>query len=165
MALKKVAKKPTLLYTEKELGMMASQYADVSAQIKALEETKKSLADKIKQGAEMLGVKDDKGSYYLESDGYIMGKVASKSMKIDQSKAVEALESKGLTECVKTVTLKTVDEQKLEQAVMNGQITLDEVEDFTEINIGYKVSVVKKEELPVVEQSTLAVASKKSSKK
>ena len=94
-----------------------------------------------------------------------MGKVASKSMKIDDTKAVEVLESKGLADCVKTVVVKTVDEQKLEQAVMNNKITLDEVEEFTTINTSYKVSVVKKEALPEVEQSTLAVASKKSSKK
>lgn len=163
MALKKVTKEPKLkvMFTERDLNAMASQYADVSAQIKELEETKKNLADKIKQGAEQLGVKDDKGSFYLEGDNYIMGKVASKSMKIDQSKAVETLERKGLEDCVQTVVVKTVNEQKLEQAVMNNQITLDEVEEFTQINTTYKVSVVKKEAVPEVEQSTLAVAKRK----
>lgn len=170
MALKKIGKKtdepkkPTLVYSEKELAMMASQYAEISAQIKTLEETKKNLADKIKQGAEQIGVKDDKGSFYLESEEYIMGKVASKTMKIDQEKAVATLEKKGLYDCVAVVTTKTVDEKKLEQAVASNKITLDEVEAFTNITTSYKVSVTKKEAMPEVEQSNLAVASKKSKK-
>lgn len=158
---KKSGTKVTLLFTEKELGSMASEYADISSQIKALEERKKVLSDKIKQGAEQLGVKDDKGSFYLETNGFILGKVASKSMKIDNEKAVEVLTSKGLKKCVTTVTTKTVNEAELERAVANGKITLEEVEDFTTVSTSYKVSVAKKEEMPVVEQSTIKVAARK----
>ena len=163
MALKRVAKKNNVvpMFSKKDLALMASKYNEISLQIKVLEEEKKALSDKIKEGAEKLGVKDDCGSYYLDSDNYIMGKVASKSIKIDQTKAVEVLKKKGLSSCVDTITIETVNEEKLEQAVSKKEITLEEVEEFTDIKVSYKVSVKKKEEMPEVEQSRLAVAKKK----
>ena len=161
MGLKKVSKKVTPMFTATDYETMASEYAEISSQIKTLEDRKKALSEKLKSGAESLGVKDDKGSYYLDSDTFVVGKVASKSVKIDQVVAVEALKKKGLTECVKTVTTETVDEGKLEQAVAKKDITLDEVEKFTTVTTSYKVSVKAKEEVPVVEQSKLSVAKKK----
>lgn len=159
---KKSGAKVTLMFTEKELGSLASEYADISAQIKALEERKKVLSDKIKQGAEQLGVKDDKGSHYLEtSNGFVLGKVASKSMKIDHEKAVPVLKEMGLKGCVNRVVSETVNEPELERAVASGKITLEEVEQFTTVSTSYKVSVTKKEEMPVVEQSTVKVAARK----
>ena len=82
MATLKRAKKSatvTPLFSAEEIGKMGKEYADISAQIKQLEERKKSLAEKIKEGAEQFGVKDDKGSFYLENDTILMGKVAKKS--------------------------------------------------------------------------------------
>ena len=98
MATLKRAKKSatvTPLFSAEEIGKMGKEYADISAQIKQLEERKKSLAEKIKEGAEQFGVKDDKGSYYLESDTQVLGKISKKSFKIDQDKAVKTLESMG----------------------------------------------------------------------
>lgn len=165
MALKKVSKKSGTglksLFSKQDYEKMAREYADISSQIKALDARKKTLADNLKAGAESFGVKDDKGSFYLESDNFVVGKVASKSMKIDQQKAVEVLEEKGLEDCVTVVTTKTVDEERLEQAVASNKITLDEVEDFTKITTSYKVSVKEKEAVPEVEQSLLSVAKKK----
>ena len=140
---------------------MGREYADISAQIKELEAKKKDLAEKIKQGAESFGVKDDKGSFYLESDNFIMGKVAKKSFKIDQDKAVQTLESMGLGDVVDVVTVKTVNEDKLQSAVQDKRITLEEVENFTSVSVSYSVSVKEKEEMPEVEVSTVQMAARK----
>lgn len=151
----------TPLFTADDIGKMGREYADISAQIKQLEERKKTLAEKIKQGAEQFGVKDDKGSYYLESNSFIMSKVAKKSFKIDQDTAVKTLESMGIGDVVDVVTVKTVNEDKLQKAVADKRLTLNDVKRFTTESISYSVSVKEKEEVPEVEQSSLKVARKK----
>ena len=149
------------LFSAEDIGKMGKEYAELSAQIKQLEERKKTLADKIKSGAEQFGVKDDKGSFYLENDNFIMGKVVKKSYKIDQDKAVKTLESMGLGDVVDIVTVKTVNEDKLQKAVQESRLTLQDVEVFTTETVSYSVSVKEKEAMPEVEVSTAKVARKK----
>lgn len=149
------------LFSIENIGKMGKEYAEVSAKIKQLEERKKFLADTIKNGVEQYGVKDDKGSYYLEDDSLIMGKVAKKSFKVDQEKAVEILESMGLGDVIDVVTTKVVNEDRLQSAVQDRRITLDVVQDFTNESVSYSVSVKEKAEMPEVEQSNLQVARKK----
>lgn len=161
MALKKVKSKVSVLFSKDEVLAMAQEYSDISAQIKTLEARKKALSDKIKQGAETYGIKDDKGSYYLEDEHFICGKVAKKSLKINQEKAVAVLEERGLSDVVDVVTVKTVNEDKLSNAVSAGRISLNDVEDFTDSSTSYSVSVKVKEEAPEVQQSNLQAAKKK----
>ena len=163
--LKKVSKndsnetKP--LYFVQDIGKLGREYAEVSKQIKLLDERKKFLADTIKSQVEQTGVKDDKGSYYLEDDNFIMGKVAKKSFKIDQDKAVETLESIGLGDVIDIVTVKTVNEDRLQRAVQEKRLSLDTVQDFTNESVSYSVLVKEKEIMTEVEQTTLQVAKKK----
>lgn len=156
MALKKV-KQP--LFTSKDILEMGREYSELSKQIKQLEERKKSLSEKIKQGSEQFGVKDDKGSYYLEDDSIITGKVAKKSFKIDQDKAVKTLESMGLGDVIDLV--KVVNEDKLDKAVKDKRLNIDTVKDFTKESVSYSVLVKEKEVVPEVEQSTLKAAKRK----
>lgn len=158
---KKSDTKVTPMFTEDNVKSLGRQYADISSQIKALEEQKKALAEKIKQGAEQFGVKDDKGSFYLESEDLMMGKVAKKSFKIDQDKAVKTLESMGIGDVVDEVTVRTVNEDRLQQAVTEGRLSLDTVESFTNVSVSYSVMVKEKEAMPEVEQTTLKSAAKR----
>ena len=158
---KKSDTKVTPMFTEDNVKSLGRQYADISSQIKALEEQKKALAEKIKQGAEQFGVKDDKGSFYLESEDLMMGKVAKKSFKIDQDKAVKTLESMGIGDVVDEVTVRTVNEDRLQQAVSDGRLSLDTVESFTNVSVSYSVLVKEKEAMPEIEQTTLKSAAKR----
>lgn len=158
---KKSDTKVTPMFTEDNVKSLGRQYADISSQIKALEEQKKALAEKIKQGAEQFGVKDDKGSFYLESEDLMMGKVAKKSFNIDQDKAVKTLESMGIGDVVDEVTVRTVNEDRLQQAVSDGRLSLDTVESFTNVSVSYSVLVKEKEAMPEVEQTTLKSAAKR----
>lgn len=158
---KKSDTKVTPMFTEDNVKSLGRQYADISSRIKALEEQKKALAEKIKQGAEQFGVKDDKGSFYLESEDLMMGKVAKKSFKIDQDKAVKTLESMGIGDVVDEVTVRTVNEDRLQQAVSDGRLSLDTVESFTNVSVSYSVLVKEKEAMPEVEQTTLKSAAKR----
>lgn len=160
MALKKVDKvKP--LFSVEDIGRMGKEYAELSKQIKELEEQKKILAERIKSGAESFGVKDDKGSFYLENDNFIMGKVAKKSIKINQDKANLILTKMGLDDVLDTITTVVVNEDRLEQAVADNRITLEKIGEFTDTTVSYSVTVKEKEAMPVVEVSTVKASKRK----
>ena len=161
MAKLKKLKDNIIMFNQNDLPSMARQYADISKQISLLEKQKKKLSDKIKQETEKYGVKDDKGSFYYESEDFITGKVAKKSYSINQEKAVEILKSRGLGDVVETVTYETVNEEKLEKAVSEGRISLNDCEEFTNEKVTYSVSVKEKEAMPEVEQTSLKMAARK----
>ena len=164
MAVLKKAKstKITKIFSAKDYESMANEYSDLSAQIKALEVKKKELAEKLKQGAEEVGTKDDNGSFYIDGSNYIIGKIAKKSMSINSQKAIPVLKSKKLyKDCVDVVTVESVNVDKLSMLVDLGKIKLSEVENFTDTKVTYAVSVTKKEELPEVELSTFKSVAKR----
>lgn len=160
---KKATKKSTgskaTSYTQADIGRFAGEYAELSKQIKALEEKKKNLSELIKAGAEQFGTKDDKGSFYLEVNGYVAGKIAKMSMSIDQDAAVPFLKKKGLADVIDKI--ETVNQERLEKAVGAKRLTLNDVESFTNKKVSYQVSVKELEEMPEVEQSNLAPAAKR----
>lgn len=149
------------IFSKEDFRIMAEEYISVSEQIKALDARKKQLSENLKKGAEMYGVKDDNGSFYCESDSCIFGKVAKKSMKINQEKAVEVLRSLNMGDLIDEVTTYTVNTDKLESAVQSGKLSLDVVEGFTDVTTSYAVSVKPKEEVAEVEQTLFKKASKK----
>lgn len=154
----KTASKVKPLLKREDFFKMAAEYADLSAQIKVLEDRKKLLSGQIKDGCEKFGVADDRGSHFMENDTFVLGRVCKKSVTLDQDTAVQTLERMGLGECVDVVTVKTVNEGKLESAVSQGRISLNEVEEFSKVSMSFSVSVKKKEDAPEVEQTTLAAA-------
>lgn len=157
---KSVAKKTSTI-TKADIGRCAKEYSEISQQIKVLEERKKTLSAIIKEGSVKYGTPDDKGSSYLEVDGFITGNVSKVSMSLDQTKGVDYLEKKGLGDLIDVETVKTINEERLEKAVGEKRLTLDEVESFTNKKQTYQVSVKAVEEMPEVEQSNLALAAKK----
>lgn len=150
--------KVTTMYNEKDLAKMAEEYSALSAKIKELTDAKTKLATELKSGAEVTGVQDDNGSFYAECGSFIIGKVAKKSIRIDQEKAVELFKKKKMEECIVRNVTYSVSEKDIEQSVQSGAISEDDVMSFTSVNTSYQVSVTKKEEMPEVQQS---VASRK----
>lgn len=153
MALKKVGKKVTSMFKKEDAFTMAREYADVSAKIKELEAYKKDLATKLKQCAVEYGVKDDKGSSYTENDSFVVGNVAKKSVKLNQERALDYCKTNKL-DCIETVEV--VNEDILEQLVSEGAVSIEDVESLMDIKTTYSVSVVEKEEMPEVEQKSVA---------
>lgn len=147
--------------SREELFQLAREYSELSANMKMLEETKKSLATKIKDLSVKLGVVDNKGSHYCENDEFICGNVAKHKISLDNDKAVVLLQKKGLTGIIEEKIVKVIDEKKLEKAVAVGDVTQSEFESVMIDKVTYQVSVTKKDSIPVVEQSYLMAASKK----
>lgn len=161
MALKVVKGKQK--YSAKEIAQMAEQYSEISRQIKLLEDSKKNLSDRLKEASELIGVKDDKGSYYYDTGDFITGKVAKKSVKLNQDNAIALLKEKGLyKKCVDIQKVEVINEKALAYAVENGDISQKEFEDICDVKVTYSVSVQKKEEMPEVDTShVLKAASRK----
>ena len=159
MAKLKKFEKPQM--SAEDILALGKEYDEINAQLKVLNDRKKFLSDLIKEGAEKYGVKDDKGSYYFESDEFILGKVAKKTVLLNQEKAKETLEAMGLGDTIDKVTTYVVNEDRLSQAVADKKITIKEVESFTDIKVDYSVSVKSKAKMPEVEKSTLMAARKK----
>ena len=153
-------KKAIPLFSEQDVCAMAHEYADLSKQIKELTARKNELSEKIKAGAENFGVKDDKGSYYFEDDKVTFGKVIKKSFSINQDKAVKTLNSMGLGDVVDVETTYTVNEDRLNEAVNSGKISLNDVESFTDVRVSYSVSVKEKDAIPEIQQSQFAAKRK-----
>lgn len=154
-------KKKSASFDREQFNALAQEYSEISAQIKLLDERKKKLSALLKSGAVENGVRDDKGSSYLEVSDFIVGNVAKKSVKLNQDKAVALLKEKGLEDCIDVVTVETVNSDKLNSAVSTGKISLNEVESVTDISTSYSVSVKAKEEMPEVQQTTLKAAKRK----
>ena len=155
MALKKKSK-VTSMFSKTDVQKLAEEYDNISKQMKELEAKKKELADKLKNCAESMGVVDDKGSSYIDGDNYVNGRVAKRTVNINQEEGVAMLRNTGLLNCITEKTTYTVNEAEVEKAVAEETLTEEDVRSFTTINTSYSVSVKAKEDMPEVEVSAVA---------
>ena len=89
------------------------------------------------------------------------GNVAKHSVSLDTDKAVKLLQKKGLNDLIEEKIVQTVDENKLEKAVIDGTITDEEFNSIMNDRVSYSVSVRKVDDMPEVEVSALMAARKK----
>lgn len=120
------------------------------------------LSKSIKDYAEKNGTKNDGGSFYAENDEFVFGKQARKSVSFNEEKAIEFLENKGLDKCVEVV--KKINEEAVEKAVSDGDITFEELESITTTSVTYAIDVKRKEEMSDVEQSEILLAASRKPK-
>lgn len=142
------------------IGKLLEEYHSLREQKKTIEDRMKYLADQIKENAESTGVKDDKGSYYAENEQYVYGKQCKKSVSFDTDKALSYFKNHGFEECIDTVEV--INEEAVEGRINAGDISFEDLESITTTKVSYAIDIKKKEDMPVVEQTEVAmVASKK----
>ena len=151
--LKKSGNKVAPLFTVEDMFSMGKEYAELSKKNKVLSEKIKDLSAKIKSCVQYYGTRDDKGSYYIENDSVALGSIAKVKVSLDQEKGIQILRDLGLDSCIKTTYV--IDEDALEEAVSEGKISLNKVQEFTVKTESYSVSVKSLEEMPEVEQTSL----------
>lgn len=125
---------------------LLKDYAYLRDQEKLIRKRKEELAKEIKEYVTKNGAKDSKGSYYSENESFIYGSQAKKSIKINEDKAKNFFESKGLLDRVIT-TVEQVDEMKIEQLIAEGEISPDDIEEIVDIKVSYSLDVRPKEEI------------------
>lgn len=122
---------------------LVMQYNEVKEQCKILENRKKELAEQIKSIAIDKGTKDAKGSsYFTTDDNWVLGNIKATSIKFNQDKAKAFLENKDkdLLERV-TDTVEFINEDKVVKLVSEGLLTVEEVEQMSDIKVSYKVDL------------------------
>lgn len=135
------------------------EYYLLREESKTLKNRMDVLAKEIKEYASSNGVKDDKGSCYCENESFMFGQQAKKSVSFVKDKAIKFFKSKGLVDAVKLTEV--VDEDAVEKYIEEGLITFEDLESITETKVTYAIDLKKKEDLPVVEETTVAMAASK----
>lgn len=149
--------------SEPDIGAKVAEYDALRTQSKTIKSRMDTLAKDIKKYAETYGVKDDKGSYYCDNGAYQFGQQAKKSVSFVPDKALDFLKSHGFTDAIKTV--ETIDEDVVERLVGDGAITFEDLESITQTKVTYAIDLKKKEDMPVVEETTVTLAASKKPQK
>lgn len=144
------------------IDSLVEQYDKLRAEEKSVKTRLTELSNQIKDYAQRNGEKDDKGSFYCENNSYSFGAQAATSVKLDTDPAIEYLESKGLTSCVKTKIVKELDEAKIDELLESGDISEEEFKQFIKVSTRYSVVVKKKEEVAEVEVTEIAASKRPS---
>lgn len=93
---------------------------------------------------------DSKGNYYEEDDNFVYGNMAKKSIKLNEERTKVFLQERNLLEQASEVKV-VIKEDKLEQLLANGDITMEEFKTLVDTKITYSIDIKekKKEEEPV----------------
>lgn len=121
-----------------------TQYYQLREQKKLIEARMKEIGNKIKKYVTQHGVRDSNGNYYMEEDNFIFGQQARKTVKLNEEKAKEFLKQKGLYDLV-VEKVEKINEEKLGELVQNEEITMEELEDITDVKVTYAIDVKIKE--------------------
>lgn len=135
------------------------EYNALRTQKSLIEKRMKEIGDKIKKYSVEHGVKDQNGSSYIQSDGFVYGNMAKKSVKLNDKKATEYFSSLGLLDKV-IETKMVVSEDKINALLVEGIITEDDIANVVDIKTSYSITVKEvkeekvEEEIPVIETQT-----------
>lgn len=143
MAVKKVNTKAESKENKINIEETVREYTSLSEKIKTLETRKKELADRIKKYAQENGVKNTTGSYLLEDDNFTYGAVARKSVSLNAEKAENFFKHMGLWDKVIDVK-EVINEDKIEALINEGILSMEDLEEITDIKVTYSVFVEKK---------------------
>lgn len=149
-----------------ESKKLGQEYMYLREQESLIKKRKKEIGDKIKKLSESKGQIDENGSYYLDTEGFVLGKQARTSIKINLEKAKEFFAGKGIWDSVKIIK-EDVDEEKVEELLNTGDLTQEELEDIVDKKTTYAVevrAVDDEEAMPKVENSKKKPVFKKTKK-
>lgn len=144
------------------IDSLVEQYDKFRSEKKIVETRLAELSNQIKEYAQKNGEKDDKGSFYCENASYSFGAQAATSVRLDSDSAIEFLESRGFTSCVKTKVVKELDEAKIDELLESGDISDEDFRRFIKVSTRYSVVVKKKEEVEEVEVTEIAASKRPS---
>lgn len=149
-------------FPKQSIDDMVQEYFALREQSKTIKSRMDVLAKEIKSYASENGVKDDKGSTYCDNGAFMFGQQAKKSVSFVKDKAIEFFKTHGLLDAVKITEV--IDEDAVEKYINDGSITFDDLDSITETKVTYAIDLKKKEDMPVVEESTVQMAASKKPK-
>lgn len=128
---------------EMSINQIVREYNQLLKQESFIKKRKEELSKYIKEYSMKHGVKNDKGSYYIDDGEFYFGSQARKTVKINEEKAREFLKMKGLLD--KVIAIKEIiDEEKVEELVNVGELTVEDIENIVDVKITYAIDVKEK---------------------
>ncbi len=124
------------------------EYVRVKETMDALEKRSKELREKILAVVDVDGYEDDKGNILYELDTPIDGvirleKQRRATRKLDEDKAEEIIEAKGLSDKVYKM-VRVIDEDALMAAHYEGEITEQEIDEMFPVSVVWALRTPKK---------------------
>lgn len=137
---------------------LTQEYFDLRKMKAETEKRMKEVASILKEYATTNGVQDSNGSAYCETEKYVFGSQAKKSVKLNEVKAKEYLLALGLYEKV-VETKEYINEDKLEQLISTGDLAPEDIESMVDVKVTYAIDIKEiqtednQEEMPEVQVS------------
>ena len=150
----------TPVLDKESIEALVAEYASLREQESKIKSRKEQLAKDIKEYALAYGTKSNTGSCYCDSEKFTYGAQAKTSVSFNQEDAVKFLEDRGFDSAVKT--LKQVDEDRVNDLVEQGKITIEDLRGITTSKTTYSIDVKVKKEVESVAEEVPVAASKKS---
>lgn len=147
---------------QQSINDKVQEYYRLREEAKTIKSRMDTLAKEIKEYSSQHGVKDDKGSFYCDNGTFQFGQQAKKSVTFVVDKAIEFFKKNGLVDAVKTTEV--IDEDAVERYINEGRVTFDDLESITQTKVTYAIDLKKKEDMPVVEETTVPIAASKKPK-
>lgn len=133
------------------ISKAVAEYNELRSKSKFIKSRMDELAKSIKEYLKKNVTPDAKGSYYEESNEFVYGNMAKKSVKLNQDKAKEFFTQRNLLEDVTDVKV-VLNEDKIEKVLQEGKITQEELESLVDIKVSYSIDIKeKKQEDEIVE--------------
>lgn len=149
-------------FPQQSIDDKVQEYYRLREESKTIKSRMDALAKEIKDYASANGVKDDRGSTYCDNGSFMFGQQAKKSVSFKKEVAIVFFKAKGLLDAVKITEV--IDEDAVEKYINEGAITFEDLESITETKVTYAIDLKKKEEMPVVEETTVQMAASKKPK-
>ena len=148
--------------SQQSIDAKVQEYYRLREEAKSIKSRMDTLAKEIKSYASTHGEKDDKGSFYCDNGQFMFGQQAKKSISFIRDKAIEFFKTHGMLDAVKITEV--IDEEAVEKYINDGSLSFEDLEGITETKTTYAIDLKKKEDMPVVEETTVSLAASKKPK-
>lgn len=122
---------------------MVFEYNELRDRAKVIKNRMEVLSKSIKEYLTENVTPDSKGSYYDESNDFIFGNQAKKSVKLNEEKARVFFTNKGLLEKVADTKI-VINEDKVSKLLETKEITQEELESLVDIKVTYSIDIKQK---------------------
>lgn len=143
-----IESEPLEIYDPNDPESQIREYIRLAASIDSLESRRKELRENIFEYIAQEGYEDEKGNFQLPLSRAIDGvsrieKSGRRSRKLDEMKAEEIIEAKGLTEKAYKM-VRVIDEDALMAAHYEGELTEEELDEMFPVTTVWALRIPKK---------------------
>ena len=127
----------------KLITQMVFEYNQLRDKAKTIKNRMDELSKNIKEYLTNNVTPDSKGSYYDESEDFVFGNQAKKSVKLNEERARVFFTNKGLLEKVAETKI-VINEDKVSKLLESGEISQEELESLVDIKVTYSIDIKQK---------------------